>query len=101
MQNDQSDTDDLVSVPPLTHRESESDEKMDEITRECNVDEYKDNCVISAEDYEMLSNDSVDEIAEDTPEKQIRLKDMIAGESTGKYGASYLTQSRWIGILEK
>ncbi|MFP6712624.1 MAG: hypothetical protein VB913_13105 [Rhodospirillales bacterium] len=49
------------------------------------------------EDYEMLSKDSVDEISEDTPEKQIRLKDMIAGESEG----NYLAQSRWIGILEK
>ncbi len=45
------------------------------------------------EDYETMLKDAVDEIAEDTPEKQIRLKDMLADSSNGNHAA----QARWIG----
>ncbi|MBT4589753.1 MAG: epoxyqueuosine reductase [Rhodospirillaceae bacterium] len=48
------------------------------------------------EDYDSMLKDAVHEIAEDSPEKQIRLKDMVAGGE-----GNYLAQSRWIGILEK
>jgi epoxyqueuosine reductase len=49
------------------------------------------------EDYETMLKDAVDEISEDTPEKQIRLKEMISNNSEG----NYLAQSRWVGIMEK
>ena len=49
------------------------------------------------EDYEPLLKESVDFIAEETPEKKIRLKSMLEGEDEG----NYLAQSRWIGIMEK
>ena len=49
------------------------------------------------EDYEPLLKESVDFIAEETPEKKIRLKSMVDGEDEG----NYLAQSRWIGIMEK
>ncbi len=45
------------------------------------------------EDYESMLKDAVDEIAEDTPEKQLRLKDMLADKSNGNHTA----QARWIG----
>jgi epoxyqueuosine reductase QueG len=48
-------------------------------------------------DYETMLRDAVEEINEDTPEKQIRLKSMIHGDNEG----NYLAQSRWIGIMEK
>jgi hypothetical protein len=44
-----------------------------------------------------MLKDAVDEIGEDTPEKQTRLEKMINGDSEG----NYLAQSRWIGIMEK
>ena len=44
-------------------------------------------------DYETMLKDAVDEIAEDTPEKQTRLKDMLADSSNGNHAA----QARWIG----
>jgi hypothetical protein len=44
-----------------------------------------------------MLKDAVDEISEDTPEKQIRLKEMISNKSEG----NYLAQSRWVGIMEK
>tara|TARA_A100001011_G_scaffold240919_1_gene248882 strand:- start:2452 stop:3429 length:978 start_codon:yes stop_codon:yes gene_type:complete len=49
------------------------------------------------EDYESLLKESLDFIAEETPEKKIRLKSMVDGEDEG----NYLAQSRWIGIMEK
>ena len=45
------------------------------------------------EDYESMLKDAVDEIAEDTPEKQLRLKDMLADKANGNHAA----QARWIG----
>ena len=49
------------------------------------------------EDYESMLKDALDEIAEDTPEKQIRLKDMLSEDGTGKFGGNHLAQARWIG----
>jgi epoxyqueuosine reductase QueG len=48
-------------------------------------------------DYDTMLKDAVDEIAEDSPEKQTRLQNMINDEGEG----DYLAQSRWIGIMEK
>ena len=44
-----------------------------------------------------MLKDAVDEIPEDSPEKQTRLQNMINDEGEG----DYLKQSRWIGIMEK
>jgi len=56
----------------------------------------QDVCPIG-EDYEVLLKDAVDEIDENTPEKEARLKEMNKGANEG----NYLAQSRWIGIMEK
>ena len=49
------------------------------------------------DDYELLLKEAVEIIAEETPEKTARLKNMVDGEDEG----NYLAQSRWIGIMEK
>ena len=47
------------------------------------------------EDYEQLLKDALDDIAEDTAEKQTRLDDMKANAG----GGGYAGQARWIGSL--
>ncbi len=49
------------------------------------------------EDYETLLKDALDEIPEDTPEKQARLSEM---KDTASEPDTYSQQSRWIGTLE-
>lgn len=49
------------------------------------------------EDYETLLKDALDEIPEDTPEKQARLSEMKDAASEPD---TYSQQSRWIGTLE-
>lgn len=48
-------------------------------------------------DYGPMLQDALDEIAEDTPEKQDRLTQMLAAESRGEAPQIYHQQLRWIG----
>ena len=48
------------------------------------------------EDYEALLKDALDDIPEDTEEKQIKLTDMLADVT----GGNYPNQSRWIGGIK-
>ena len=50
-------------------------------------------------DYEQMLKDALDEIPEDTPEKQTRLQTMIDAESRGSFPDSLTEQRRWIGKL--
>lgn len=56
----------------------------------------QDVCPVGA-DYDAMIKDALEEIAEDTPEKQARLADMKALEAGGKTSAGYDAQARWIG----
>ena len=56
----------------------------------------QDVCPVGA-DYDAMIKDALEEIAEDTPEKQARLSDMKALEADGKTSAGYDAQARWIG----
>ena len=49
------------------------------------------------EDYNSLHKDALDEIPEDTDEKQVRLTEMLTAESEGKFPASFSDQATWIG----
>ena len=49
------------------------------------------------EDYNSLHKDALDEIPEDTNEKQVRLAEMLTAESEGKFPASFSDQATWIG----
>ena len=51
-------------------------------------------------DYETLHKDALDEIPEDTPEKQARLARMVAREKDGALPESFDAQRRWIGAPE-
>lgn len=51
------------------------------------------------EDYDRLIGDALDEMPEDTPEKQARLKEYERAEAAGDLPASYNAQKRWIGNL--
>lgn len=56
----------------------------------------QDVCPVGA-DYEAMLKDALDEIPEDTPEKQSRLADYAAAERDGKMPGSFSDQKRWIG----
>ena len=56
----------------------------------------QDVCPVGA-DYDAMIKDALEEIAEDTPEKQARLGGMKALEADGKTSAGYDAQARWIG----
>lgn len=58
----------------------------------------QDVCPVGA-DYEAMLKDALDEIPENTPEKEARLADMAEAESRGALPESYETQKRWIGRL--
>ena len=58
----------------------------------------QDVCPIGA-DYELMINDALDDIAEDTLEKTERLLQMRAAEEAGKLPNTYEAQNRWIGKL--
>ena len=48
------------------------------------------------QDYETHLKDALDELPEDTPEKQLRLAEMLNTSNAGNYEC----QSRWIGKLK-
>ena len=48
------------------------------------------------EDYETLLKDALDELPEDTPEKQVRLTDMLKNVT----GGNHQNQQRWIGQIK-
>ena len=56
----------------------------------------QDVCPVGA-DYENMIGNTLDEIPEDTPEKESRLKAMIAEETGVNNSASFEAQRRWIG----
>lgn len=58
----------------------------------------QDVCPVGA-DYERMLKDALDEIPEDTPEKQARLKAMAEAEAKGEMPESFEAQKRWIGAL--
>ena len=58
----------------------------------------QDVCPVGA-DYAMLA-DALEEMPEDTPEKQARLDGMSAAENKGDLPTGYDKQARWIGELE-
>jgi epoxyqueuosine reductase len=58
-----------------------------------------DVCPVGA-DYEPMLKDALDEIPENTREKEARLAAMAAAELRGPV-SEYLSQRRWIGILSK
>ncbi len=57
-----------------------------------------DVCPVGA-DYEAMLKDALEDIPEDTPEKQARLKDMVEAEAKSGPPEAYAAQSRWIGEL--
>jgi epoxyqueuosine reductase QueG len=58
-----------------------------------------DVCPVGA-DWQMLE-DALEQIAEDTPEKEARLDAMRKAEAVGDRGPNYPGQARWIGDLKK
>jgi epoxyqueuosine reductase len=48
-------------------------------------------------DYERMLRDALEEIPEDTPEKQLRLERMASSEARGEDSGGYDAQRRWIG----
>lgn len=58
----------------------------------------QDVCPVGA-DYEKMLQDALEEIPEDTPEKQKRLEAMQAAEAKGDLPETYQQQARWIGKL--
>lgn len=53
-------------------------------------------------DYETMHADALNVIPEDTPEKQVRLAEMVESEKTGVMPAEYTAQKHWIGeVTEK
>lgn len=56
----------------------------------------QDVCPVGA-DYDVMLKDALDDIAEDTPEKQQRLAAMCRAEADGAMPEAYDRQSRWIG----
>ncbi len=59
----------------------------------------QDVCPVGA-DYQAMLQDALEEIAEDTPEKQQRLSGMMAAERTGDMPEAFAQQSQWIGKLQ-
>jgi ferredoxin len=59
----------------------------------------QDVCPVGA-DYEAMLKDALDEIPEDTPEKQARLDGMTEAEESGALPLGYEAQRRWIGTLK-
>jgi len=57
-----------------------------------------DVCPVGA-DYEAMLKDALDTIAENTPEKEIRLAEMLAAEQSGVTSEGYAAQQRWIGVM--
>lgn len=57
-----------------------------------------DVCPVGA-DYEAMLKDALDTIAENTPEKEIRLAEMLAAEQSGAISKGYAAQQRWIGVM--
>jgi epoxyqueuosine reductase len=55
-----------------------------------------DVCPVGA-DYEAMLKDALDVIAENTPDKERRLAQMLAAEEDGTMPAAYTRQIRWIG----
>ncbi len=58
----------------------------------------QDVCPVGA-DYEAQLKDVLDQIPEDTPEKQARLDAMVEAEAAGELPPAYAAQRRWIGKL--
>ena len=56
----------------------------------------QDVCPVGA-DYAAMVEDALNEIAEDSPEKQARLEKMVKAEGDGKMPESFIRQRRWIG----
>ncbi|MFP6707401.1 MAG: hypothetical protein VCE75_15475 [Alphaproteobacteria bacterium] len=56
----------------------------------------QDVCPVGA-DYAAMVEDALNEIAEDSPEKQARLEKMAKAEGDGKMPESFIRQRRWIG----
>ncbi len=59
----------------------------------------QDVCPVGA-DYEALLADALEEMPEDTPQKQERLARMVESEAAGSLPEEYHTQRRWIGGLK-
>lgn len=51
-------------------------------------------------DYKTMHKDALDEIPEDTPQKQARLAGMIEDEENGRLPPAFDAQRRWIGAAE-
>ena len=56
----------------------------------------QDVCPVGA-DYGGMLHDALDDIAEETPEKQARLAEMVEAETNNEMPDAYLRQRRWIG----
>ncbi|MDE0727124.1 MAG: hypothetical protein OSB82_11735 [Alphaproteobacteria bacterium] len=56
----------------------------------------QDVCPVGA-DYAAMVEDALNEIAEDSPEKQARLEKMVKAEGDGKMPETFIRQRRWIG----
>jgi len=56
----------------------------------------QDVCPVGA-DYGGMLQDALDDIAEETPEKQARLDEMVEAETNSEMPDAYLRQRRWIG----
>jgi ferredoxin len=56
----------------------------------------QDVCPVGA-DYAAMVEDALNEIAEDSPEKQARLEKMAKAEGDGKMPETFIRQRRWIG----